>query len=318
MKWLKKLVNPLMALIGIQVVWGLLVFFWITWFVGRHKEFRELAERYRPELLGRGFDWAVLVEGIVLLVIILVGVYVIFIYWRRQSNLNLEQKDFISQATHELKSPLASIKLHLETIRLRKPPPEKLERFLDTMLVDIDRLDNLTSNILMVAKLEQRRRASQYPVVDFSALVTRYMDQQRHVLPEGGNVILDIEKGISAAIDVEGMETVLRNLFENAILYSIGAPEIRVTLKRDGNRCTLSFQDNGKGIDRKDLKNVFRKFYRIRSSGEAIRGTGLGLWIVKSVVKEHGGTVTAVSAGTGKGTTFTISLPLPRRKGGTP
>lgn len=318
MKWLKKLINPLMALIGIQVVWGLLVFSWITWFVGRHKEFRELAEHYRPELLGRGFDWVVLVEGLVLLVIILVGVYVIFIYWRRQSNLNQEQQDFISQATHELKSPLASIKLHLETIRLRKPPPDKLERFLDTMLVDIDRLDNLTSNILMVAKIEQRRRASRYPVVDFSALVSRYMEQQRQNLPEGGNVILDIEDGIAVAIDVEGMETVLRNLFENAILYSIGTPEIRVALRREGNRCLLSFQDNGKGIDREDLKKIFRKFYRIRSSGEAIRGTGLGLWIVKSVVKEHGGTVTAASEGNGKGTTFTISLPLPRRKVGTP
>lgn len=307
-----------MALIGIQVVWGLLVFFWITWFVGRHKEFRELAERYRPELLGRGFDWVVLVEGLVLLVIILVGVYVIFIYWRRQSNLNREQKDFLSQATHELKSPLASIKLHLETIRLRKPPPDKLERFLDTMLVDIDRLDNLTSNFLMVAKLEQRRRASQYPVVNFSAFVTRYMDQQRDTLPEGGSVSLDIEEGISAAIDVEGMEMVLRNLFENAVLYSVGAPDIRVTLRREGNRCLLAFQDNGKGIEEKELQAVFKMFYRIRRSGETIRGTGLGLWIVKSVVKEHGGTVTAASSGIGKGTTFTIALPLPRRKGGPP
>jgi len=318
MKWLKKLINPPMALIGIQVVWGVLVFFWITWFVGRHKEFRELAERYRPELLGRGLDWMVLVEGLVLLVIILVGVYVIFIYWRRQSNLNQEQQDFISQVTHELKSPLASIKLHLETIRLRKPPPDKLERFLDTMLVDIERLDNLTSNILMVAKIEQRRRASRYPVVDFSGLVSRFMEQQRQNLPEGGSILLDIEAGISAAIDVEGLETVLRNLLENAILYSIGAPEIRVALRRKGNRCFLSFQDNGKGIDRKDLKKIFRKFYRIRSSGEAIQGTGLGLWIVKSVIREHGGTVTAASEGNGKGTTFTISLPLPRRKGGTP
>lgn len=318
MKWLKKLINPLMALIGIQVVWGLLVIFWITWFVGRHKEFRELAERYRPELLGRGFDWTVMIEGLVLLFIILAGVYVIFIFWRRQSKLNREQKDFISQVTHELKSPLASIKLHLETIRLRKPPPEKLERFLDTMLVDIERLDNLTSNFLMAAKLEQRRRADQYPLVDLSAFVARCIEQQRSALPEGGSISLDIEEGITAAIDVEGMETALRNLFENAILYSIGAPEIRVSLRRVGSRCILTFQDNGRGIEKKDLKKVFRMFYRIRKPGETIRGTGLGLWIVKSVVREHGGSVTASSGGIGEGTTFTISLPLPRRSGRTP
>lgn len=312
MKWLQKLFTPLMALIGIQLVWGLLVFFWIYWFMGRHKEFRELAERYRPELIGRGFDWLVLVEGLVMLAIILAGVYVLFLYWRRQSNLYREQKDFISQVTHELKSPLASIKLHLETIRLRKPPPEKLERFLDTMLEDTERLDNLLSNLLMVAKLEQRRRASQYPVVDFSAFVTRYMERQRGKLPEGGSITLDIEEGVRAAIDAEGMETALRNLFENAVLYSPASPEIRVTLRREGGRCILYFQDSGTGIEAQELKKVFRKFYRVRRPGETIRGTGLGLWIVSSVVKEHGGTIEVASEGIGKGTTFTISLPVAR------
>lgn len=312
MKWLKKLANPLMALIGIQLVWALLVFFWINWFVGRHKEFRELAQRYRPELLGRSFDWVVLVEGLVLLAVILAGVYVLFLYWRRQSNLYREQNDFISQVTHELKSPLASIKLHLETIRLRKPPPEKLERFLDTMLDDTERLDNLISNFLMAAKLEQRRRASQYPAVDFSAFVTRYMERQRGKLPEGGSVILDIEEGVRAAIDAEGMEMVLRNLFENAVLYSPVSPEIRVGLRREGGKCVLTFQDNGTGIEREDLKKIFRRFYRVRRPGETIRGTGLGLWIVKSVIKEHGGTVTVDSEGLGRGTTFTITLPAAR------
>lgn len=312
MKWLKKLANPLMALIGIQVVWALLVFFWIYWFVGRHKEFRELAQRYRPELLGRSFDWVVLVEGLVLLAIILAGVYVLFLYWRRQSNLYREQNDFIAQVTHELKSPLASIKLHLETIRLRKPPPEKLERFLDTMLDDTERLDNLISNFLMAAKLEQRRRASQYPAVDFSAFVIRYMERQREKLPEGGSVILDIEDGVRTAIDAEGMEMVLRNLFENAVLYSPASPEIRVGLRREGGRCVLTFQDNGTGIEKEALKKIFRRFYRVRRPGETIRGTGLGLWIVKSVVKEHGGTVTVSSAGLGRGTTFTLTLPVAR------
>lgn len=312
MKWLKKLANPLMALIGIQLVWGLVVFFWIYWFMGRHREFRELAMRYRPELLSRGFDWIVLVEGLLLLVIIMVGVYVMFLYWRRQSNLYREQKDFISQATHELKSPLASIKLHLETIRLRKPPPEKLERFLDTMLEDVERLDDLTSNFLMAAKLEQRRRASQYPVVDLSELLGSYLERKRDRLPEGGSIALDIEGGVKVAIDAEGFKTVLRNLFENAILYSPATPEIRVALRREGTRCVLTFQDSGMGIEAGDLKKVFRKFYRVRRPGETIRGTGLGLWIVRTVVREHGGTIGVASPGIGRGTVFTITLPLAR------
>ncbi|MCM2359979.1 MAG: HAMP domain-containing histidine kinase, partial [Geobacteraceae bacterium] len=257
-----------------------------------------------------GHDWLVLVEGLVLLLVILVGVYVIFVYWKRQSDLVKQQKNFMSQVTHELKSPLASIQLHLETIKLRKPPADKLERFLDTMLADTDRLNNLISNLLMAARLEHRGRTPHYPVIDLSELVERVMEQKRVKLPEGGSLTVQVGKGIKAAVDTEGMETVLRNLFENAVLYSPASPEIAVTLTRKGRNCLLTFRDNGRGIEKKDLKKVFRMFYRVRHPGENIRGTGLGLYIVRSVVKEHGGRITVASEGVGKGCQFTISLPL--------
>lgn len=310
MRWMKKIFTPLFALIGIQLVWVLLVVLWIYWFVGRHKEFRELARISRPDLLVRGFDWPVLVEGLALLLIILAGVYVIFLYWRRQSKLYKQQKDLMAQITHELKSPLASIQLHLETIRLRNPPPEKLERFIDTMLTDTERLNNLISNLLMAARLEQRRRPHQHPAIDFSDLIRTSMERKRGKLPEGGNIALSIEPGIRCKADAEEMETVLRNLFENALLYSTGAPEIRVSLERAGNRCQLTFRDNGRGIEPSELKRVFKMFYRVRQPGENIRGTGLGLFIVKSIVNDHGGTVKAKSEGLGKGCTFEIVLHL--------
>jgi signal transduction histidine kinase len=310
MKYLKKLFTPIMALISIQLVWLLLVFFWVYWFVGRHKEIRELAERYRPELAGRGFDWTVLVEGLVLLVMILAGVYVIFVYWKKQSDLVKQQKNFMSQVTHELKSPLASIQLHLETVKLRDLPREKLDRFLDTMLSDTDRLNNLISNLLMAAKLEHTGRSPDYPAIDFSDFVSKYMERKRTRLPEGGNLAVDVEQGIKARIDVEGMETVLRNLFENAVLYSQASPEIAVSLVRRGSTCNLTFSDNGRGIEPKDLKKVFKMFYRVRQEGENIRGTGLGLYIVRTVVRNHGGRISVTSRGLGQGCTFIITLPL--------
>ena len=113
MKWLKKIFDPLIAFIGIQVIWILVVVFWILWFVARHKELRELARRYHSDFSGPGFNWAVLTIGLVLLVMILAGIYIIFIYWRRQTRLYREQKEVTAQVTHELKSPLASIQLHL-------------------------------------------------------------------------------------------------------------------------------------------------------------------------------------------------------------
>ncbi len=136
MKWLKRIFNPLMAFIGIQLAWVLVVIVWLNWFLGNHRELRQLAEKYSPELLVGGPDWLILTEGLLLLVSILVGVYVIFLYWKKQSALVREQRHFISQVTHELKSPLASLQLHLETIRRHQPPPEKLAVFLETMLSD--------------------------------------------------------------------------------------------------------------------------------------------------------------------------------------
>jgi signal transduction histidine kinase len=309
MRWVKRLFHPLITFIGIQLIWGLLVFFWIYWFIGKNREFRDLALRYRPELVQKGSNWPVLLGGLILLLIVLAGIYVIFLYWKRQSDQYRQQTNIISQVTHELKSPLASIQLHLETIRLRPLPPEKREQFLDIMLADVDRLNSLISNLLMAAKFEHRRRSSQRRVLDFSAFVAAYMERKQAKLPEGGSISCDLEEKVHVSFNPEEMETALRNLFENAVLYSPSSPEIYVTLKTEGRRCHLAFQDKGKGIEPKDLRKVFRMFYRVRSHGESIRGTGLGLYIVKSIITSHGGTIRVTSDGLGAGSTFHISLP---------
>lgn len=311
---LKNILNPIIILIIVQIVWIGLLVLWIIWFLGRHYELRELAEKYRPELVPQHINWPVLAGGIIMLALVLIGLYVIFIYWRRQSRLYAEQKTFISQITHELKSPLASIRLHLETIRLRKPAPEKMERFLDIMLADTERLNSLISNFLMAAKLEQRSGSSELPLIDFSSFVDAFIvDFARH-LPVGSSLTRAIEPGITAKIDSEGMEMALRNLLENAFLYSPASPEVQVTLARSGKSCTLTIGDNGRGIDSRELKNIFRMFYRVRVAGETIRGTGLGLYIVKSIVKRHKGRIRAESKGPGQGTSIIISLPITEAK----
>lgn len=309
MKLMRKIFHPVMALIAIQLVWITVVVFWIYWFVGKHREFRELAEKYRPELLGRGFNWPVMIEGLVLLVVILVGVYVIFVYWNRQSNLYSKQRDIISQVTHELKSPLASIQLHLETIRLRKPAEEKLDAFVGTMLADTDRLHYLINNLLMAARLEQRRKPAERRLTDISAMLAEYVDRERANLPQGGSLSLEAEPALKLLVDPEEMGMVLRNLFENAVLYSPGSPDISVHLTKAGNFVRLSIRDKGRGLDKNELKNVFEMFYRVHPTGENIRGTGLGLYIVDTIIRSYGGKVSAESAGLGQGCTLIISLP---------
>ena len=309
MKLMRKIFHPVMALIAVQLVWITLVVLWITWFVGKHREFRQLAEKYRPELLGTGFNWPVMVEGLLLLVIILVGVYVIFVYWNRQSNLYSKQREIISQVTHELKSPLASIQLHLETIRLRRPGQEKLEAFVDTMLADTDRLHYLINNLLMAARLEQRRKPAERRLTDMSAMLAEYVERERASLPQGGSISLEAEPAIKLLVDPEEMGMVLRNLFENAVIYSPGSPEINVRLHRSGHSVRLSIQDKGRGLDKKELKHVFEMFYRVHPTGENVRGTGLGLHIVATIIRGYGGKVAVESAGLGQGCTFIINLP---------
>jgi two-component system, OmpR family, sensor histidine kinase VicK len=313
MKLHRKMSNPLLALIVIQLVWVLVVISWVYWFIGRNKEFRQLALHYKPELVEKGVEWLVLVEGLVMLVAILAGVYVIFLYWRRQANLYLQQRSYISQLTHELKSPLASIQLHLETVKLRSSslPQEKLEGFVDTMLSDTARLNVLTSNLLMATRIEFRQLGEKAKRIDFAKFVSDYLESKRGELPEGARLTVEVEPGLQAVIDEEAMEMVLRNLLENALLYSPAAPEIRVSLRRTGRQCSLEFQDNGKGLKRGEQEKIFDIFYRVRTVGENIRGTGLGLYIVKSVVTAHGGKIVVESPGLGKGSTFKITLPLP-------
>lgn len=309
MRWARKVINPLIAFIGIQIVLGLMIILWVYWFTDRHRELKNLAARYRPETIPPA-DWVVLAEGIALLLFVLVGVYVIYLYWRRQSKLYGQQQALIAQITHELKSPLASIQLHLETIRLRKPAQEKLEWFLDTMLYDTERLNSTISKLLMAARLDQRWRPKTHQIIDLSKAITDMLETRRGKLPEGGSLRLVIEPQIKTTADLDDLEVVIGNLFENAMLYTTEPPDITVSLTRTGRRCILSFKDLGKGIAPEDLKRIFKRFQRSDNAMLNRRGTGLGLYIVKSIIAEHGGTITAHSDGEGAGAEFRISLPL--------
>jgi signal transduction histidine kinase len=312
MKKLKSLFTPIVTLLAIQVLWILILVFWVIWFFKGHYELRNILERYRPESIPPHVDWPVLVTGIVLLFLILIGMYSIFIFWKRQSRLYATQKNFISQLGHEFKSPLASIQLHLETIQLRQPPPEKMERFLETMLIDTNRLNNLISNMLMSARLEQKRThisLKRLPVIDFSSFISNYIKVAKKTFLAKAELSVEIESDIKIKAETDGVEMVLRNILENALFYNSADPEIKVILKKTGKFCQLSIEDNGKGIEKKEFKNIFRKFYRIKSDRETISGTGLGLYIVKSILKRYSGKISVHSDGKGKGSAFKITVP---------
>jgi hypothetical protein len=241
---------------------------------------------------------------------VLAGVLALFLFWRRQSKLYAQQQQLIAQITHELKSPLASIQLHLETIRLREPSPDLLARFLDTMLDDAERLNSTISKLLMAARLEQRRGPRDLVRLDFSTLVSDSCTGHREKMPPGSILELNIEPDIWVMGDHDDLEVVLANLVENATLYTTAPPVINVSLLRQERTCLLTIQDHGEGINPRELKRIFLRFYRADNANLNRRGTGLGLYIVSSIIKDHRGSITAHSVGRGTGTEFRITIPL--------
>jgi signal transduction histidine kinase len=180
------------------------------------------------------------------------------------------------------------------------------------MFADTERLDTLINNLLAAQRLEQRGPKLALRHSNLSDAVTGYFRSIQYSLPKAGKMELDIEPNLFAKIDIESLETVFRNLLENAILYSSGPPNIVVRLQQEGPKAHLSFTDHGKGIAKKDQRKVFTMFYRVRHPGETIRGSGLGLFIVRAIVRLHRGKTWLASDGEGKGTTVHITLPLSR------
>jgi signal transduction histidine kinase len=308
------LYHPVTIFLSIQVLWILLMVVWIRWYIEKHTQLRAMAERLRTQV-EEGFGWLPLLEGALLLTLILAGATVIFIYWSKQHHLIQMQRAFVSNVTHELKSPVASIQLALETMALRDLSDEKKREFVSMMLDDTERLSILIDRILGAARIEKRRGRYRLEPVSMRRFVEDVLAEDRHMYEKDGHEII-LEKGRDArvAIDRSAMRVVLSNLLENASRYSPRGSKIKIRLHRDLRSCRLDVIDSGDGIRGKDLKNVFKMFWR-GSEGHAshVRGTGLGLYIVRNIVKDHRGKVWASSQGPGRGSTFSVRLPRVRK-----
>ena len=309
------LYHPVTIFLTIQVLWILLMVVWIRWYIEKHAQLREMAERLRTQVEVDGLGWLPLLEGALLLTLILAGVTVIFIYYVKQRRLNQMQRAFVSNITHELKSPVASIQLALETMALRDLSDERRREFVSMMLDDTERLATLVDRILGAARIEKRRGRYQLEPVSMRHFVEDVLAEDRHLYEKDGRVIV-LEKGRDArvAIDRSAMRVVLANLLENAARYSPKGSTIRIRLHRDLRSCRLDVIDSGDGIRGEDLKNIFKMFWRgSEKQVSRVRGTGLGLYIVKNIVKDHRGKVWASSPGTGRGSTFSVRLPRVRK-----
>jgi two-component system sensor histidine kinase SenX3 len=254
--------------------------------------------------------------GVIFFALIIAGMIVNTSFLVRELRRSEQHDSFINAVTHELKTPVASIRLHLETLQRRDLPETQKHEFYRVMLSDTDRLTETVEQVLRAGRAGDKRAGREKSAVDFRQLVRECMDaaRTRHHLPLEA-IRYEEESTNESAIRVLGSDEDLRtavfNVLDNAIKYSGEAVDVRVRLNMpDEKRILLSVQDRGVGIPADDLKTVFKRFYRVNDRSRAhVKGTGLGLFIVKSIAQKHGGRVFAESAGEGQGTTITMELP---------
>jgi signal transduction histidine kinase len=254
--------------------------------------------------------------GAILFLAIIAGVLLNTIFLVREIRRNEQHDSFINAVTHELKTPIASIRLYLQTLQSRAVDDNQRREFYQSMLLDTERLMYTVEQVLKAGEAAQRKRPAQLLPLEFNRLVRECLDlaRSRHHLQ---NDALDYRESLNGAAsadvagDPEELRTAVSNLLDNAVKYSPGGVRISVELDvPDARQVVLRVRDHGVGIPTHELKRVFKRFYRVRHRSLAgVKGTGLGLFIVRSIARKHGGRVFAHSEGVGKGTTVTLQLP---------
>ena len=254
-----------------------------------------------------------MVFGIIFFALIITGLILNTIFLVREIRRNEQHDAFLNAVTHELKTPIASIKLYLETLKARDVAEDKRREFYDIMLSDSDRLLATVEQVLQASRTREKERLMNVAEIDIGGLLTETiaMVRKQYDLDEAAIKFAEPTERFNVLGDKSDLRTAFANLLDNAIKYSPSPPKISVRIRSSQKKIEVFVRDNGVGLARGDLKRIFRRFYRVHNAAafSDAKGTGLGLVIVRSIIGKHGGRINAESRGVGKGSTFIIQLP---------
>ncbi|MEJ7779716.1 MAG: HAMP domain-containing sensor histidine kinase [Daejeonella sp.] len=231
-------------------------------------------------------------ETAVFLFIVFVGAYHLHKALNKERKLHKQQKNFLLSVTHEFKSPLASIKLYLQTILKRELDREKQKSFINNSLKDIERLDDLVENMLLASQIESNSYSFPKEKFNLSELVNTVADRLQVHTCSSQIIRTELEPRISIMGDKFALTSMVTNLIENAVKYSPPCAEVHVKLFRNNGSIHFITEDSGIGISDLEKSRIFDKFYRVGSEDtRKTKGTGLGLFIVKQVLDKHQATI---------------------------
>lgn len=249
--------------------------------------------------------------GIVLLAMIIAGVVLNTIFLVREIRRNEQHDAFINAMTHELKTPVASIRLYLETLQSRAVDDEKRKEFYSIMLDDSDRLLQTIEQVLRTGRMGASRKLN-ITRIDLSQVIEESLVRARALYrldPEA--LTYRPTESVTIMGDADEVRAAVSNLIDNAVKYSGSNVKVSVETEKVDNIVALRVRDEGPGIPKTELKQIFKRFHRVPGSlATRVKGTGLGLYIVRSVAKRHGGRAWAESEGPGRGSTFVLQLPI--------
>ncbi len=300
--------HPLFVFIFSLVALALSLFIYIRSYLRVNEALHELVTKY--QLSGNQMldteTWVLILTLSLLVAAILAGLLIIYIYYQKMIQLYHLQQNFINGFTHELKTPISSLQLFLETFSRHELPRAEQLKYLDYMKSDTKRLSDNVTRILQLGRMEDKDFGGDFKKEDIVVVIKAFINNTPHLF-EQGKIIFESESETERfffKIDLGLFEMMLMNLITNAFIYNKSSEKIiSIRLKKEGKLLIIDFTDNGIGLEKSEMKKIFKKFYQI---GKTSKGNGLGLYIVANIARVHNGEVGAFSNGPDQGSTFRV------------